>query len=64
MQRGGNAQVATLTPDDTVAFRTVRVNTTDGILVNIAEGLKAGEKVAVSLPSNITEGAKVRPATR
>ena len=64
MQRGGNAQVATLTPDDTVAFRTVRVNTTDGILVNVAEGLKAGEKVALNLPSSITEGAKVRPAGR
>ena len=35
---------------------------TDGIVINIAEGVKPGEKVALNVPNDVTDGAKVRPS--
>ena len=64
-QRGGNAQIAVVGDDAIVKFRPIRVASTDGIVINVAEGVKPGEKVALNVPNEVTDGAKVRPsATR
>jgi hypothetical protein len=59
-QRGGIAQVAVVGDDAVVTFRQVRVGATDGGVTNIAEGVKAGEKVALNIPNEVTDGTKVR----
>jgi membrane fusion protein (multidrug efflux system) len=64
VQRGGAAQVAIVGPDATVHLRPVRVASTDGIVVSLAEGVTPGETVAVNLPNDVTDGAKIRPATQ
>ncbi len=61
-QRGGTAQVAVVGDDATVKFRPIRISSTDGILINVAEGVKPGEKVALNVPNEVTDGTKVRPS--
>jgi RND family efflux transporter MFP subunit len=60
MQRGGNSQLAMVSEDQTVRFRQVRVAGTDGMVVDVAEGVKPGEKVGLNVPNDVIEGAKVR----
>ena len=62
-QRGGNAQVAVVGEDAVVKFRPVRIGTTDGVVINVADGVKPGEKVALNVPSDVTDGTKIRPST-
>ena len=62
MQRGPNTVVAVVGIDETVRFRPIRVASTDGIVSNIAEGLKPGEKVGLNVPNDVIEGAKIRAA--
>jgi len=59
-QRGGVAQVAVVGDGNVVKFRNVRIGTTDGVVVNIADGVKAGEKVVLNVPVEVTDGMKVR----
>ena len=54
--------VAVVGIDETVRFRPIRVASTDGIVSNIAEGLKPGEKVGLNVPNDVIEGAKIRAA--
>jgi len=62
MQRGPNTVVVVVGIDETVRFRPIRVASTDGIVSNIAEGLKPGEKVGLNVPNDVIEGAKIRAA--
>ena len=62
LQRGPNTVVAVVAADETVRFRPIRVASTDGIVSNIAEGLKPGEKVGLNVPNDVIEGAKIRAA--
>jgi membrane fusion protein, multidrug efflux system len=62
VDRGGNTLVATVAEDATVTFRPVKIVSTDGIVTNISEGLKAGDVVALNVPNEVTDGARVRPA--
>jgi RND family efflux transporter MFP subunit len=62
LQRGPNTVVAVVGADETVRFRPIRVASTDGIVSNIAEGLKPGEKVGLNVPNDVIEGAKIRAA--
>lgn len=64
VQRGGNPQVAVVGADSTIQFKPIKVASTDGAMINVAEGLKAGEKVALNISSDLTNGAKVRAAER
>jgi len=61
-QRGGVTQIAVVGDDGIVKFRPVRVTSTDGILINLADGVKPGEKVALNVPNEVTDGTKVRSA--
>ena len=60
VQRGGNPQLAMVSEDQTVRFRPVRVAGTDGMVMDVAEGVKPGEKVGLNVPNDVTEGSKVR----
>ncbi len=62
LQRGPNTVVAVVGPDETVRFRPIRVASTDGIVSNVADGLKPGEKVGLNVPNDVIEGAKIRAA--
>ena len=62
IQRGGVAQVAVVGDDAIVKFRPVKVISIDGILINLADGVKPGEKVALNVPNEVTDGTTVRSA--
>ena len=62
MQRGGTQQVAVIGEDATIKFRSIKVASTDGALINIADGLKVGERVGLNVSSDLVEGSKVRAA--
>jgi membrane fusion protein, multidrug efflux system len=54
--------VALVTAQNKVRFVPVTVASTDGQVLRIAEGIKEGEKVALSLASGTPEGSRIRPA--
>lgn len=60
IQRGGVQQVAVIDADSQVKFRPVKVATTDGNVINLIEGVKAGERVGLNIPSDLVENTKVR----
>ena len=61
-QRGGVQQVAVVGEDAVVKFRPVKIASTDGVVINIADGVKPGEKVALNVPNEVSDGTKVRPS--
>jgi RND family efflux transporter MFP subunit len=46
---------------NTVHFRPVQVESTDGATVRIASGLKTGEKVVVNVPDEVSDGSRIQP---
>jgi RND family efflux transporter MFP subunit len=62
ISRGENHIVGVL-ENELVRFRTVKVATTDGAIVSLTDGLKAGEKVVINLPNDVTNGSRVQPVT-
>jgi hypothetical protein len=58
--RGDTSFVAVLS-DDVVRLKPVKVASTDGATVSIAEGLQTGEKVAINVPDEVTDGSRVQP---
>lgn len=61
-QRGGVQQVAVVGEDAVVKFRPIRISSTDGVVINVADGVKAGEQVALNVPNEVIDGTKVRPS--
>jgi membrane fusion protein (multidrug efflux system) len=59
--RGASTFVAGVGDDSLVHMRPVKVATTDGIRVSLAEGVKLGEKVAINLPDEVGDGSRVQP---
>jgi RND family efflux transporter MFP subunit len=57
----GNDNFVAMVENDTLRYRPIRVQTTDGNTVTVAEGIKKGDRVAINLPDEITDGAKVQP---
>ena len=53
--------IPVLSDDDTVHYREVKVGDNDGQMVSILDGLKEGERVALNVGSNLTDGSHVRP---
>ncbi|MDE2474220.1 MAG: hypothetical protein KGO48_04155, partial [Alphaproteobacteria bacterium] len=50
-------------PDDRniLHFHPVEVESTDGSIVRIASGIAAGEKVAVNVPDEVSDGSRIQP---
>lgn len=59
--RNNQQMVAVLGDNDTVKLRPVKVASIDGTVVDVADGLAVGEKVAVSIPDEVTDGSHVQP---
>jgi membrane fusion protein (multidrug efflux system) len=64
MTRGDQSAVAVL--DGTVLrFKPVKVASTDGAIITIDEGVTPGEKIAINVPDEVTNGSRIQPvATR
>jgi RND family efflux transporter MFP subunit len=61
VQRGGTSAVAVVGDDGVVRFRPVKVASTDGLMISVAEGLAPGERVALNVPNDVTDGVRIRP---
>jgi RND family efflux transporter MFP subunit len=59
--RSEGAQVAVVDPDSTVHFHDVTIARDEGDFVELGSGVKSGDKVALNLSSQVTDGAKVSP---
>ena len=59
--RGTNTFIANVSADSTVRLRPVKVATTDGMRVSLAEGGRVGERVALNLPDEVSDGSRIRP---
>jgi hypothetical protein len=46
--------------DNVVRFKTVKVASTDGRVVSLADGIGPGEKVVINLPDEVTSGSRVQ----
>ena len=60
LNRGSQSVVAVL-DDDIVRLRPVKVASTDGATVSLADGLKPGEKIAINVPDEVTNGSRIQP---
>lgn len=60
VMRGKQAFVPVVA-DDVVRFRPVVVSDDDGTTVRVADGLRAGELVALNLGDRVADGARVQP---
>src|SRR5271170_1816708 len=58
--RSNGPQVAVVDGDGRIRLRNVSIGSDDGSIVQIVEGLKAGERVVLNLSSQIGEGEAVR----
>jgi membrane fusion protein, multidrug efflux system len=57
----GEDQVVGVLDNDVVRFRKVTVASTDGAIISLMEGLQPGERVAINLPNEVTNGSRVQP---
>jgi RND family efflux transporter MFP subunit len=59
--RDNKQYVAVPDKDGILHFRDINVASTDGGVVLIATGLKAGEQVAVNVPDEVSDGSRIQP---
>jgi len=59
----GNDNLVAVLDNDTLRFKPVRVASTDGNTISIAEGLSMGDKVAINLPDEVSNGSRVQAVT-
>ena len=59
--RDNRQYVAVPDDKDIVHFRAVTVESTDGSVVRIADGIRAGERVAVNVPDELSDGSRIQP---
>lgn len=59
--RGSNTFVADVGKDRLIHLKPVKVANTDGSVVSLADGASVGDRVALNLPDEVTDGGKVRP---
>ena len=60
--RGEDHFVAVVS-NDRIQYKPVRVASTDGNVVALAEGLAAGDRIAINLPDEVSDGSRVQPIT-
>ena len=58
--RGEETFVAVV-ENDTLRYKPIKVGSTDGNVVTVAEGLRQGDRVAINLPDEVQNGSKVQP---
>jgi HlyD family secretion protein len=55
-------QLAVVQPDNTIKLSKVTIGRDFGTTVELAGGMSGGERVVLSAPANLADGAKVKPA--
>jgi RND family efflux transporter MFP subunit len=60
IMRGGKSYVAAVTDDGKVKLRPISVAATDGSSFTVADGVTAGDRLAVNLPNEIGDGDPVQ----
>jgi membrane fusion protein, multidrug efflux system len=61
--RGTSTFVANIGTDSLVHLRPVKVASTDGSKVSLADGVRVGDRVVLNLPSEVSDGDRVQPVT-
>jgi RND family efflux transporter MFP subunit len=61
LTRGVNTFIASVNADSMVRFQPVKVASTDGMVASLAEGGRVGERVALNLPDEVSDGSRIRP---
>jgi hypothetical protein len=56
-----NESVVAVLDKDVVRFRIVKVAATDGAILSLADGLMPGEKIAINVPDEVTNGSRIQP---
>jgi membrane fusion protein (multidrug efflux system) len=59
--RSGQTFVAGVDDQGQVHFKPVRVAATSGAVIDIAEGVAIGDRLAVSLPDDVGDGTRIQP---
>jgi RND family efflux transporter MFP subunit len=59
--RGGSQTAAVVDEGGHVHFRRVTASSTDGSIADIADGLTAGDRIAINIPDELTDGARIQP---
>jgi membrane fusion protein (multidrug efflux system) len=60
----GNDNFVAMIENDTLRWKQIRVASTDGNTVTVADGLRQGDRIAINLPDEVTDGARVQPVLR
>ncbi len=59
----GNDSFVAVVDNDILRFKPIKVASTDGNMIAVADGLRSGERIAINLPDEVTNGSKVQPVT-
>jgi membrane fusion protein (multidrug efflux system) len=59
--RSNNNFVAAVDDKAQVHFKPVRVASTSGAVIDIAEGVQPGDRLAISLPDDVGDGSQIQP---
>ena len=60
LMRSDQSSIA-MVDGEVVKFRPVKVASTDGATITIADGVKAGDKIAINVPDEVTDGSRIQP---
>jgi RND family efflux transporter MFP subunit len=60
--RGSDNFVAVV-DNNVLNFKPIKVASTDGNVIAVADGLRSGERIAINLPDEVGNGSKVQPVT-
>jgi membrane fusion protein, multidrug efflux system len=55
-----NQNIVAVLDNEVVRFRPVKVASTDGAVVSLLEGLKPGDKIAINVPDEVTNGSRIQ----
>ncbi len=61
IMRGNTAYVAGVSEEGIVTFRAIKLAATDGDNVTVADGVQTGDRIAINLPDEITDGSRIQP---
>lgn len=60
LMRSDQSSIA-MVDGETVRFRPIKVASTDGATVTVSDGVKPGDKVAINVPDEVTDGSRIQP---
>jgi RND family efflux transporter MFP subunit len=60
----GNESFVAMIENDRLRYKPIRIASTDGNTVTVAEGLRPGDRIAINLPDEVADDSKVQPVAR